>query len=161
MSDQSVAVLFLDIDGVLVTLHTLETRAARGRAGKTVVNQLSVDALNRITIATGAKIVISSAWRFSGLLEMRAVLTLWGVLGEVIDIMPDLCTKRPGGLWEGAERWTEIQAWLDKMPVCRYVILDDIKTMGPMDDRHICTEETVGLTHEDANRAIRILESGI
>ena len=69
--------------------------------------------------------------------------------------------KRPGGLWEGAERWKEIQHWIDSRAdidnIEAVVILDDIATMGPLSDRHICTQETEGLTFAHAERAILLL----
>ena len=78
--------IFLDIDGVLVTLSDLSVRLKHEK----IVNEKCVKNLNRIIIETGAKIVISSAWRFNGLNEMRCILKFWGVLGEVIGATPDL-----------------------------------------------------------------------
>lgn len=152
-------IVFLDIDGVLVTIQSLTHRRERGRNGEIVADRLCVDMLNQITDATGAKIVVSSAWRFSGLLEMRAILNLWGVTGEVIDLIPDLTTRRPGGLWEGKERWTEIQNWIHENSVglTRFVILDDIADMGPYNQFHVCTKESEGLLREQAYRAVQII----
>lgn len=153
-------VVFLDIDGVLCTAATLAQRARRGHAGGIVADSACIANLNWILRETGAGIVLSSAWRFSGLLEMRAIAALWGIESRIVDLIPDLATKRPGGLWEGRERWKEIERWLMDNPsdgTRMFVIIDDIKDMGPYADRHVCTDETVGLTPADADRAIRIL----
>jgi hypothetical protein len=152
--------IFLDIDGVVCTAATLAQRARRGHAGEIVADRDCILHLNRILRETGADIVLSSAWRFSGLLEMRAIAALWGIEGRIIDLIPDLATKRPGGLWEGHERWKEIERWLIDNPsdgTRMFVIIDDIRDMGRFADYHVCTEETVGLTAADADKAIRIL----
>lgn len=150
-------IIFLDFDGVLVTLQSLKDRHQCGLNGDIVANRKCIYALNWITRMTGAKIVVISAWRFSGLLEIRAIAALWGIMGEIIGITSDLTTRRPGGLWEGSERWKEIGHWLTENPVDSFVILDDLKDFGPYAGHHVCTDEKVGLTEQHASSAIKIL----
>ena len=163
-TDNLKPLVFLDVDGVLVTLQSLAVRRQRGIEGEIVADRACVFCLNRIIAETGAEIVIRSAWRFSGLREMRASLTLWGVEGVGVDLIPDLTTKRPGGLWEGKERWTEIREWRlahDRTLDRPFVILDDIADMGPYANLHVCTVESVGLTVELAAQAVGIVQRQI
>lgn len=88
-------VIFLDFDGVLVTVHDRYTAGS----------PFCVFNLNRIIEATGAKIVVSSSWRI--LFEMEELtrfLKEWGVQGEVIGKTP---------VNHDGERGDEIQAWLN------------------------------------------------
>lgn len=152
-------IVFLDIDGVLVTMQTLAQRRERGHRGVIVADRWCLDQLNRVCRATGAQIVISSAWRFSGLLEMRAIGSLWGIEAPIIDLIPDMTTKRPGGLWGGSERWKEIEHWLSqRKDVTSFVIIDDIKDFGPLADMHVCTDDSIGLTPCGGDKAIGILD---
>ncbi|HZC25018.1 MAG TPA: HAD domain-containing protein, partial [Candidatus Binatia bacterium] len=95
--------IFLDVDGTLVTKRTLAERLALGLAGQAVADPACVDALNQLIAETGARIVLSSSWRFCGKLEMEAVLKLWGVdlkgwtfADQPIGLTPDLCERVNG-----------------------------------------------------------------
>src|SRR5688500_9278670 len=109
-------VVFLDIDGVLVNRKSL-MKASGLRA---TADPHCVEALNAITDATSAKIVVSSTWRYfhrsmgfaSPLAFMRMKLAEWGVRAEVIGCTPDL-SRKAGPLYAGVRRGDEIQAWLD------------------------------------------------
>lgn len=161
-------IIFLDIDGVLVTKRTLRQRAL----GKRVADPRCIKALNYILRETGAHIVISSAWRFCGLAEMEAIFTLWGIEGRIIGLTPDLTTyptkpqmkRAEFRKYKLAKRGDEIQAWLDarqwgKRVQARdqIVIFDDEADMGHLAPLLIKTAFDTGLTREHAERAIRIL----
>jgi hypothetical protein len=108
-------VIFLDFDGVLVTAHD------RYKAG----SPFCVFNLNRITDATGAKLVVSSSWRI--LFEMDELVRFlreWGVTGEVIGKTPVI---------HDVERGIEIQKWLKmnrSLNVTDIIILDDDSDMA-------------------------------
>jgi len=121
-----------------------------------------VAALNRITDATGASIVVSSSWRIgTPVIELRELLSRWGVTGKVIDRTPIIETKR-GHIFVGVTRGKEICKWLEKYQQIRgevesFVILDDDSDMDELCDRHVKTTFEAGLTEADANKAIAIL----
>ena len=146
-------VVFLDIDGVLVT-----SRALAGRVGmKSVADQKCVHALNQLLEASNASLVISSAWRFCGLEEIRLILKHWGIRGNVIDITPDL-TRQVNGVYLAVERGKEIQCWLDsKEGITSYVILDDQDPGEHWRASWICTVFDQGLTEENVRSALRLL----
>jgi len=88
--------LFLDIDGVLNDSGWINAKHPI-TVGETPwwrqyehINPAAVERLNRITDATGAKIVISSTWRQgAGSTEaMQQILYPRGVTGEIIGITP-------------------------------------------------------------------------
>lgn len=145
-------VIFLDIDGVLVTAKTLSERSGRNA----VADIDCVIQLNRITEATEAKLVLSSSWRFSGLEEMRLILKHWGVKAELIDMTPDH-TKKEGSLYIAEPRELEIQAWLAENAVRNFIIIDDIDNMGILNSSLVKTEYETGITQDRANYAINIL----
>lgn len=109
-------ILFLDIDGVLVSYDDL---LLRDDNSDHLFRDYSVEALNMLVAYYGAKIVISSTWRkkshmgnaeeFQGFFDKR------GVEAEVIGITPYI---------KGI-RGDEINAWLDINPTERYIVLDD------------------------------------
>ena len=155
-------ILFLDIDGVLVNARSLIERRAKEKQGE----EACVEQLNRITDTTGAVIVVSSSWRFSGLNEMRLILNYWGVTGEVIDITPDLCRKNSDGIWVSQPRGLEILLWLHQYEekggrVDSFVILDDDADMDSIGHRHVQTKFEDGLTETDADKAIELLNTRI
>lgn len=151
--------VFLDIDGVLVTQRTL-----KGRSGlRAVADPNCVKALNHILAETDAFLVISSSWRFCGLEEMWLILTHWGVQGCVVGITPDLTVKE-GSIYQSVPRGREIQAFIDELAangraVHGFVILDDDPDMEHLLPWLVKTQFETGLTMEHANQAIAILSA--
>lgn len=150
-------VLFLDIDGVL------------NYVGGPTVGGLywlvpeKVALLEKIIDATQCRVVLSSTWRKfnKSLFAARQMLDSIGY--ELDDTTPILDRQTSeawgGGLWIGARRGSEIQAWLDERPeVTRFVILDDDDDMGPLSPHWVATDSSVGLTEEIANEVIRRLK---
>lgn len=146
-------VIFLDIDGVL-NGHDWDEDAASNR-----IRPECVAMLNRIVSATGAQIVLSSAWRYMILkgamtrLGFDYLLRTHGGCGlHVID------TTEPDVTMGADERGQQIANWLATHdPVDSYVVLDD-EDYG-ITKRHpaVITESTIGLTREDSDKAIAIL----
>ena len=163
-----ISVIFLDIDGVLnVYSHDHD------EFGSQFMPQF-VNNLKRVIEETGAKIVISSTWRFGGLQRMKDMWEKRNSPGEVIDITPDCTYLHNEGLFEWldqVERGHEVESWLDEHPeVERYVIFDDDNDFLPHQrNNFVRTANNInhpdsldigyGLTNECANRAIRILKS--
>lgn len=149
MNEKAPKVIFLDIDGVLVNRKSLKERSGL----RSVANTDCVAALNTITDITGAKLVISSAWRFCGLEEMKVVLKFWGVTAEVIGLTEDLAV---GNIYADT-RGLEIAEWLRHNSCSTFVILDDCPNVGPLNGNLVKTEFEIGLTDEHTRRAIALL----
>jgi hypothetical protein len=101
-------IIFLDIDGVLNCRKTPNPRKL-----PYVVDPKLLRRFKRLLERTGAKVVLSSTWRYdpAGLFSARH----WGI--PFIDVTPDM-PKRP--------RCSEILAWLKAHPkVKRYAVIDD------------------------------------
>jgi len=134
-------VIFLDVDGVLITRRSLNMRTPTPRC---------VQRLNELCRASGAALVVSSVWRLGQSLKaLRSLLRGWGVEGRVIGSTPDI---------NGEERGREIAAWLLAHPETeRYVILDDDADMAHLKPQLVQTGFTYGLTHHERRRAAAVL----
>lgn len=163
-------IIFLDIDGVM-NVCTRE----RDVYGSLFHKQFN-DNLRRVIDSTGAKIVISSSWRHSGLKAMQDMWKNRGLAGEVVDVTPNRSSKyydEPNfknlPFHERLERGFEIQDWMDKNPVEKFAIADDDTDMLESQMyAFVCTAdnwhhtdhvEGYGLTIECANQLINILNS--
>ena len=114
-------VVFLDIDGVLNHYYWYRERKDKSNVSHPLseFDPKSVSYLNNITDTTGAKIIISSSWRFDP--EIINILRAAGVTGEIIGCTPDLYNTY-GSLCRGKE----IDAVSNKRTdIERYIILDD------------------------------------
>lgn len=146
-------VVFLDIDGVLVTARNLKQRHGRDK----VAEVACVYALNYLTMRAKAELVISSSWRFCGQNEMQRILDFWGVHARIVGMTPDL-TRKDGELYVAVPRGLEIQQYLDEHPeVERFVILDDECNMAHLEPFMVKTRFDCGLTEHDAMKAVEIL----
>jgi len=158
-------VIFLDIDGVLNVMNQ-----ERDRYGSLFHPHL-VDNLRRLVEETGAKIVISSTWRWSGLHWIESMWKDRKLPGKVIGITP---TRVDPELVErhydpDADRGYEIQQYLEDNKVDRYVIIDDDHDMLPTQYKcfvqtsnnrdHTNHVEGFGLTKECTDKAIEILNN--
>lgn len=150
-------VIFLDIDGVLVTgEHTERNYKATGvvLSGSDIpFDPSTVNNLNWLIKESGAKIVISSSWRYLHDIDsMRGILSGYGVVGDVIGMTHKGDSRR--GL--------EIAEWLrrTKESIESYVILDDDANYDCTQDHPDCCVDTTfqyGLTELHAKRAFEIL----
>jgi hypothetical protein len=101
-------VIFLDIDGVLNCKNT-----SNPRKFPYIVDPKLLNRLKRLLQRTGAKVVLSSTWRYdpAGIFSAKH----WGI--PFVDLIPDM-PKKP--------RRDEILAWLKRHPnVERFVVIDD------------------------------------
>jgi hypothetical protein len=159
-----VKVVFLDFDGPIITLMSHVSPRVSGKGAQAWPS--CVAALNRITDATGAYIVVSSTWRAGGFKKTKQNLEEWGITGEMISITPDLAHRGPV-LWNSVARGLEIQKWIDDWEsdtdhsLESFVILDDDKDMEHLMPFLIHTPFEIGLTEEHAQRAIEMLSAGV
>lgn len=160
-------IIFLDIDGVLNVYGQGHDQYGR------IFHKHFEDNLRHIVEQTGAKIVISSTWRFAGLEKMKQMWKDRNLSGEVIDVTIDCYQLIGEGKFEHydeVERGHEIQEWLDKhqTEVTHYVIIDDdndmlqsqrgnfVRTANNINHPD-CIDIGYGLTRICAEKAIRVL----
>ena len=154
-------VIFLDVDGVLNSGHLADTIGWGGHFDESEKathenvkwGQQMVDNLRKIVETTGSQIVISSTWRLHfSIPKFKEMFSIYGWSdAPIIDKTPVMISKRG----------FEINKWLVNHPeVNKYVILDDSTDFLP--DQipvFINTDLEVGLSKEDAEKAIKILSN--
>lgn len=149
-------VIFLDIDGVVVTPASVKMGGPKA-ADPSCVSQLS-----RIVDETDAEIVISSSWRIVHSIDfIRGVLTAAGLddPGRIIGATRHLHYRTENGRNVGrAERRDEIIEWLRHHGRECYVIIDD-EDEARIEGRFVHVASDRGLSAIDADRAISILAS--
>jgi len=160
-------IIFLDIDGVLNVIPQGHDEYGA------IFHPHFVDNLRYIIEHTGAKLVISSTWRMSGLKIMREMWEKRGLPGEVIDITPtavDVVDRGTVDYYDLVDRGYEIQQWLDdhKGQWAVYCIIDDDNDMMPEQmenfvrtsnnqDHPDCIDIGYGLTRKCSEKVIEIL----
>ncbi len=149
--------IFLDIDGVLVNNESLRRRT-RSEVAK--ADPSCIAALNHIIRQTGALIVVSSTWRAHGFNRLSRIFESWGVAAPIFGFTPDLSQRRDV-LYTAVERGDEIQKWIDNHAdlIGQFVILDDSSDMNHLLPSLVKTDSDIGLTMQDAEKAIAILKS--
>ena len=152
-----IKIIFLDVDGVLNTNKT--TRSLACCREIKFVDTRKVLRLRELAERTGAKIVLSSTWRFGALpnaffLEREALRELVAEFKRLrcplwFDVTPFL---------PRAKRWQEINAWLITHDIEDFIILDDVgEELKPFADKLVLTDPNEGLTKERMEFAISLL----
>lgn len=155
-------VIFLDFDGVLNSVlyaKTEEYQTHAGGASWHSVDSLKwwsygldatrVELLNQLVERTGAKVVISSSWRLGATQEwLVQVLVSRGFRGEVVGVTP---------AYGDEPRCKEIEGWIEVHRPESYVVIDD-DADAEIRGRFVLTSSHCGLTAEDVDEAVRILE---
>lgn len=134
-------ILFLDFDGVINSQQWMWKRAAALVSENTIWHEEglishhfdieAVARINKVLATTGAKVVVSSAWRKSGNLEfVRDLLAIHEFEGEIIDTTPVLydhdSDNTSVGTLSTLTRGDEITHWLKEHPeVTKYAVIDD------------------------------------
>ena len=142
--------VFLEVHGVL--LMPICENVARLLQEPVKAFKPAVDALNFITRNTGAKIVITSAWRNAGIWVLENKFKEWGVEGKIIDGTPI-----------GLGKSDEINKYLVWATVPEsYVVIDceRIEDTNYADlSKHLVVTDPKegGLTEDLAQRAVEIL----
>lgn len=161
-------IIFLDIDGVLnhekFYKERFEKRYEEGSMSYpySEIDPECVKNLNQLIKDTGAKVVISSTWRHSGLKYCEDALKFHGFEGEIIDTTP---SSRCGMCVRGNEILKWIQDHKDLVGeyynFTEYVILDDDSDMLYMQrNNFLLIDRFVGFTMGDVFRAKKILNNG-
>lgn len=152
-------IIFLDIDGVMVTDFSAGNMADDF---PNYFNPECVRNLNRVMDVTGAKIVVSSSWRKGDTGWLRSVFARNGISGQsIIGETPRKIVKLPSGLFLGQTRGREISSWISDWVKdntngnLHYVIIDDDSDFLPeQKPSHIQTNTYEGLTRPLAEKAI-------
>ena len=163
-------VIFLDIDGVLNTgwwYTQMDRNTPKDKYGY-AFDPNSVANLKKIIDETGADIVISSSWKSFGLSELEEMWQDRGLPGKLIGITPNsvsdemLLNADLDHMELFSIRGMEIKEWLTNhgKRVSNYVIIDDMDNMLSEQKPHfVRTNSEVGITNEDAEKAIEIIKS--
>ncbi|MGY4759102.1 HAD domain-containing protein [Paenibacillus caseinilyticus] len=145
--------IFLDIDGVLVTSrHWVQSAKYFGHEFDPVCSAY----LKEIVARTGAAIVVTSSWREGRTLEqIQSIFEINDITG-VAGMTP---------VMEGQIRGREIETYLRSaghsgMGIEAYIILDDEEEMGSLRSHLIETEFPTGITEEIMDEAVRRLLVG-
>lgn len=148
-------VIFLDVDGVLnhASSNALYSLGGYNYMG---IEPEKVALLNKIVEATGAHVVLSSAWRtMMNVQDFQSYMDSLGFVGQVIGATDVL---------RGHIRGDEIERWLTDWPgepVNSYVIIDDRTDMREEQlANFVTTSWSTGLTDIGVADAIRILGRG-
>ncbi len=151
-------VIFLDIDGVLVT------RRSCIPCGKGLImsspDPCGANLIKELCIKTGAKIVISSTWRFNEK-DLFDLLSRAGIDRHFIYTNTDCpcgaCWRTP--LAHKKLRGIEIQEWAEKHGVDKYVIFDDDSDFLEHQKPFLMkTEFNDGILTKHFNDALKILK---
>ncbi len=143
-------IILLDFDGVL---NSKEWYRKGGPLSATpTFDPACIEWTNRLVDATGAKVVLSTAWYVNGREKCRARLAMAGFCGDVVSRTRVLQQTR--GL--------EIESWLryHGSDVDAYVVLDDDADVGVVAP-HILIDWHHGLQDEHVDRAIAIAHGGL
>lgn len=138
-------IIFLDIDGVMVTSrHLVQSNRYFGHE----FDPECVRNLKEILERTTVDIVISSSWRDGRTLnQLQSIFELNGIT-RIIGMTPII---------EGAIRGREIQEYIDtneKSEIEQFVILDDEEEMGDLRKYLIETDFRTGLTSQIKDEVI-------
>lgn len=161
-------IIFLDIDGVFNSSKYDKSdyykQATAGMSDAEVMltaHHLHLDPeavaiFNDLVTRSGATVVLSSTWRTKyTAIEMTEMFKGRGGTFEVSDVTPVVYGK----FSERIPRGKEIAKYLKDLPKQpeSFVIIDDWEDMIHLKPFYVQTDYRVGLTQEDAERALKIL----
>lgn len=144
-------IIFLDVDGVL---NNKDTKALTP-GGWLGVSKTLVKRLQRVAAATGAKVVLTSTWKDANKLELDY---LYKKLNFCKPIAFTKENENKGSFYRGSGI---IDYLMEHQNIEQFVILDDhlfdFEEQSLL-DHFVLTNGRVGLTEENTEQAIRILE---
>lgn len=172
-------VIFLDVDGVLNSLDYYDNSEERQKLHREKLNKRATHTelsdyeifrqdiddkavllLQEIIDKTGAKIVVSSAWRTGGTFTaLKEIFKELNFSGEIIGVTPNRDCQH-------CVRGNMIRQWIDKNKSFmgdypghnQYVIIDDDDDMLLCQkDNFVQTSSKASLTKKDVDMAVRIL----
>lgn len=134
-------IIFLDVGGVM------NPGEGPGSSLEQALMPRHVAVLNELVKASNAQVVLSSAYRMChSIAGLRQVFKTAGFEGKLVGKTP----VKMG-------RDEEIQTYLDEHPdIESYVVLDDMKDMGKLTPKLVCTYPT-GLKLEHVGSALKLL----
>ena len=145
MKNESVKIIFLDIDGVLCTTRS------QIAFGPRKWDQVACGLIKNICKYCDYKIVCSSSWRF----DKEGAKAFFEDYGLNKFLHPDWTTV----LKELENRGQEIQQWIDIHNVDDCLIIDDNRDMLESQmDRLILTNPKNGLTTENYEKMVKLLK---
>lgn len=152
--------IFLDFDGVLNSdnyFNSLEYKNSKKELGFALLSQIDpicIVRINELVNQSKAFVICSSAWRsVYTVSELNEILGARGATFLISDKTPLLS--------EGQTfRGNEIQAFLDTLIEVpeEFVILDDINDMLHLEPKLVLTNDVIGITDSDINKALVILK---
>lgn len=155
-------VIFLDIDGVLCTpLSVRLDWLLRRPMDRQCFDPIALHLLRRLVKRTGARVVLSSSWRYG--LEDSDPFTQ-KIMANFYRVLQANGTP----VWDTAPildqtKGEEIAAWLRLHPESRYAILDDRAdefTRTPdLAARLVLVDSRRGLRRQDCRRALALLQA--
>ncbi|MDO4538632.1 MAG: HAD domain-containing protein [Coriobacteriales bacterium] len=153
--------IFLDIDGVIATPDTMIANFEQNREPHEMqYDQLAMNNLGAIVAVTGAIVVLSSSWRAdlnSGSEYVDAIVN--NLLDQLSAAGAPISDATP--MIGGADRSTEIGAWLDEHPCEAYAIIDDLarfEQRPEIAEGHlVLVEDSNGIRASHVAQALRIL----
>jgi len=163
-------------NGEALAKYRIERREKGETAGVVLMQfpcQSAIDSLNEILKVSGAKIVLSSTWRYDSydMEYWKKFMEAEGIIGEVIDITPRSRQVEPwvalaetDDHYSGVVRGHEIKQWLVtegiKRDVYSYVIFDDDSDMlFEQLPFFILVSRATGIDEDDVYLAETILET--
>ena len=169
MKDAIDKIIFLDLDHVLTNTDIDNTSFWSYDPSKYMLSKHNLANLDRILDSTGASIVVASNWR-----KFKPPYTAWYFKGQWYESILEPFKKMYAGKiidslpvesgltkCDCLELWFEDNAWFNKHG--HYVILEDDRREGYQKhhiyNKHlILTDYHYGLTEDDAQKAISIIE---
>ena len=168
--------VFIDFDGVLNTERHHSELVSLGQKYSDqygpLFDPVAVENLKMIVDETEAGIVIISSWKLEGIDRMMELWRVRRMPGVLAGCTPDYISgmdllnvnlEDPAAFANLAGKGNEVKQWLKenapkKADGYRYVILDDVPDFLPEQMEHyIQISPVVGITAEDAEKAIKIL----
>ena len=152
-------VVFLDIDGVLVTdrAHYTINNSVRNEP-MMVFDPIGIKLLNNLCLKYYLSVVFCSTWRHK--YDLKTILRTHGFTGNFHE---DINTPL-GGKFSATDtqnRGFQIEDWLEEhQEVSVYIIFDDLPLNGYV-GHHICTDYNDGILSSHYLEAISLLESQI
>jgi hypothetical protein len=150
-SSQNQKILFLDIDGVLISEEYFKKKFSK-QTGLSRFNPDSVSLIKALIEEFSLRIVISSSWRYAAIDKLMHELKI----NKLFDYLYyDWFTP----VIHPAHRGMEIRLWLDlHTEVNEYVILDDDENiLDEQKDNYVQTQLDYGMITKHYNRVRAIL----
>ena len=161
-------IIFLDVDGVLNNIHTID-----GLLGKNyLLEESKLQLLKQLVDLSGAELVLSSHWRSGwsptspenvrrNRIDIENSQGYFMLCAEMNDFGLNFLSEIPR--FFDKKREDEINYWITNWPgkqIKEYVILDDEARYFSQDNKHlVLTSIDIGLTQKDVDKALRILKA--